>query len=96
MRNRTAKPLGDILGELIRGMGLEGPLARGHVIATWEQIMSPQMKQHVEKCWVKGDRLFVRISSPAWRQELHLKRDDWRQRLNKELGADTIREIVFR
>ncbi len=96
MRHRTVKPLKDILGEVVRGMGIEGPLARGHVIATWENIMSPQMKQHIEKCWVKGDRLFVKVSAASWRQELHLRREDWRRRLNEELGADSIREIIFR
>ncbi|GEM_PF-282181 len=95
-RSRTARPIGDILGELIRSMGIEGPLARGHVVATWEGILSDQMKQQVEKCWVRSDKLYVRVSNAAWRQELHLRREEWRQRLNTELGGEMIKEIVFR
>ena len=30
------------------------------------------------------------------RQELHLRREEWRQRLNTELGGEMIKEIVFR
>jgi len=95
-RSRTARSIGDILGEVVRSMGIEGPLARGHVIATWEGIMSDQMKQQVEKCWVRGDKLYVRVSNAAWRQELHLRREEWRLRLNSELGNEIIKDIFFR
>lgn len=77
-------------------MGIEGPFARGHIIATWENITSPQMKQHIERCWVKGNRLYVRVDSSSWRHELQLQREEWKARLNKELGSDLIREIIFR
>ena len=95
---RSAKPqkLGDVLGQLVQSMGIEGPLARGTVVARWEGILGESLLQHVDKSWVKGDKLFVRVKSSAWRQELHHQREEWRTRLNQEMGAELIREIVFR
>ncbi len=96
MRNRRAQPLKEILDQWIRSSGAQGPLARGRIVATWEGMMSAQMKQHVGKAWVRGDRLFVTVTSAVWRQELHLRREEWRKRLNEELGSELVRELVFR
>ena len=77
-------------------MGFAGPLARGVVIAKWEEMLGEAMQPHIEKSWMKGDKLFVKVRSAAWRQELHLRREEWRKRLNNEVGSDVVREIVFR
>jgi hypothetical protein len=45
---------------------------------------------------VQGRKLFVRITSAARRQEMHLNRSGWRDRLNEQLGDERIEEIVFR
>jgi len=95
-RNRRIQKLGDILGDWVRTNGVQGPMARGQVMATWEAILSPQMQQQISRTWVKGDKLFVRVESSVWRHELHARREDWRRRLNEELGAESIKEIVFR
>ena len=95
---RYGKPqkLGDVLGEWVRSMGVEGPLARGTVVARWEGILGESLGQHVEKSWVKGSKLFVRVPTAAWRQEFHHRREEWRVRLNEEMGSEVITEIVFR
>lgn len=95
-RSRTPQRIGDLLGEWVRTMGFAGPFARGMVIAKWEAMMSEQMSQHIERSWMKGDKLFVQVRSAAWRQELHFQREDWRKRLNSELGSDAVKEIVFK
>ncbi len=77
-------------------MGFAGPFARGIVIAKWEGMQSEQMIQHIERSWMKGDKLFVQVRSAAWRQELHHQREEWRRRLNTEVGSEAVREIVFR
>jgi len=95
-RSRTPQRIGDILGEWIRTMGFAGPFARGMVIAKWEGMQGDQMAQHIERSWMKGDKLFVQVRSAAWRQELHHQREEWRRRLNSELGSEAVREIIFR
>lgn len=95
-RSHAPQKLGDVLGQLIRSMGIEGPLARGAVITKWESILGEKMMQHVDKSWMRGDKLYVRVSSSAWRHELHLQREQWRLRLNQEVGSDAVREIIFR
>lgn len=77
-------------------MGLDSRIAEGQVLATWEDLQSEHMRRHVKRSWIQRGVLFVEVASPAWRHELHLKRKDWCQRLNTELGREAIKEIVFR
>lgn len=96
MRARRAQSLKDALDQWIRSSGLQGPLARGRIIAAWQSMLGPQMEQHIGRTWIRGNKLYVTVTSSAWRQELHLRREEWRQRLNEEVGSDLIDEIVFR
>lgn len=96
MRNRRAVSLKEVLADWIRSSRMQGPMARGQVIAVWEDLLSDQMRPHIGKAWVRGDRLFVEVKTAVWRQELHLRREEWRRRLNQELGTEAVKEIVFR
>lgn len=95
-RNRSPKPLGDILRELTRSLGIEDRMMQGRVVDTWLEMLSEPIRAQIDRTWIKGDRLFVRVKSPAWRQEIHLRRSEWLKRLNEELGRDVVREIVVR
>ncbi|TDI75193.1 MAG: DUF721 domain-containing protein [Bacteroidetes bacterium] len=90
------RQLGSVLKDVISSMGLDSRMARGRVLAAWEDIAGDRIGREVQKSWVRDRKLFLRIKSPVWRQELHLNRNSWCRRLNEELEADQIDEIVFR
>ena len=96
MRTAKPKPLGEILTSVIASMGMDSRLAQGQIVAAWEDILSEQMKSVIESSWMSKDKLFVRVTSPAWRQELHLRRKEWCDRLNAEMGRDAVSEVIFR
>lgn len=88
--------LGDLVGDLIQRMGLEPKINEARVIETWASLAGEQINGVTESAWVRGTTLYVKIRSAAWRQELHLRRRDWCERLNEHLGEKLIDEIVFR
>ena len=90
------KPLGDVLQALIDRMGLRHKLDAARIVEAWATVAGVQVNGVTESAWVKGHTLYVRISSAAWRQELHLRRQAWRRLLNEHLGEDLVQEIVFR
>jgi len=75
---------------------MKGKLEVGRIVAAWEDIAGARIGEQVEKTWVRDGKLYVRIKSPVWRQELHLNRLSWCRRLNEELGGGGVTEIVFR
>jgi predicted nucleic acid-binding Zn ribbon protein len=66
------------------------------VVETWATIAGDRVNAVTESVWMKSDTLFVKISSAAWRQELHMNRRAWRDRLNDALGREIVGEIMFR
>jgi predicted nucleic acid-binding Zn ribbon protein len=95
-RSRSPRALGSVLKDVTRSLGIDGKLGEGRVIVAWEEIVGPRIAREVTRIRVRGNRLIVQISSPVWRQELHLNRQSWCRRLNEELGEELISEIVFR
>lgn len=88
--------LGDALDEVIQRLGLEEKINETNVIETWAEMAGPKINAVTKSAWMKNGRLFVKITSPAWRHELHLSRGSWLERLNDRLDEPTVDEIVFR
>lgn len=95
-RRRSPQSLASVLEDVVSSYGFEDKFYQGRIVATWQDIAGERIGREVEKTWVKDKKLFVRIKSPVWRQELHLNRDSWCRRLNEELGEDCVKTIVFR
>lgn len=90
------QPLGKVLQSVIDRLGLRRRINEARVIETWAALAGPQINGVTTSVWMKGATLFVKVRSAAWRQELHLRRREWRRRLNDELGEALVEEIVFR
>ena len=84
------------MAELVKSLDASSRFGEGVVISAWQDISGRQVSQATEAVWVEQRRLVVRLSSASWRQELHLQRTAWRDRLNEQLGREMIDEIVFR
>ncbi len=95
-RGSQPRPLGDIMKELLKNLGPGTRLFEASVIAAWQDISGRRIQNATERVWLEKRRLFVKVSSASWRQELHLQRGAWRDRLNQELGREVVDEIVFR
>ena len=89
------QPLGDVMQTLIDRMGLRKKIDEARIIEAWATLAGATINGVTDKAWVKGDRLYVRITSAAWRHELHLRRQAWRAQLNQHLGDELVQEIVF-
>lgn len=96
MSNNRPQRLGDVLDGVIDEMGLRKKLDEARVVEAWEATAGPQVRDVTERAWVKSGRLYVKIQSAAWRQELQMQRGRWKERLNNELGRALVDEIVFR
>ncbi len=95
MSDNGFKSLGDALGGVIDQLGIKRKLDEARTIEAWYQIAGPTINEVTESVWINRKKLFVKISSSVWRQELHLQRQAWLQRL-QEIAGYTIQEIVFR
>jgi predicted nucleic acid-binding Zn ribbon protein len=95
-RSEEPRRLGNVLAGMIERLGMSRRLDDATVVETWATIAGPAVNAMTEAAWVRGGKLYVKITSAASRQELHMSRSMWRDRLNAGLGSERIREIVFR
>lgn len=95
-RKHKTQTLGTVLGGVIDSLGLRTRINEARVVEGWAILAGPQINAVTHSAWVKDGKLYVKITSAAWRQELHLQRQAWRKHLNEHLGASLVRDIVFR
>ena len=94
--NDGPRPLGDVLKEVIDELGIEEKVDEARVVETWANLAGDKINSVTESPWMKDATLYVKITSAAWRQELHMNRRKWRERLNGAFEKDPVDEIVFR
>jgi len=94
--SNSPRPLGEVLQEVIDELGVQQEVDEARVIETWASVAGPKINEVTESAWMKDATLYVKITSAAWRQELHMNRRKWQQRLNGEFDSDLVDEIVFR
>ncbi len=90
------QPLTDLLSSVIKDLGIQRKLDEVRTVETWAALAGPQINGVTESAWVRGDKLYVKITSAVWRHELHLRRREWLEQLNEQLGAELVQEIIFR
>lgn len=96
MPSNSPRPLGEVIQEVIDGLDVQSEIDEARVVETWASVAGTQINSVTETAWMKGSTLYVKITSAAWRQELHMNRRQWRERLNRALDEALVDEIVFR
>ncbi len=66
------------------------------MVDAWGVIAGPQVVAVTDSVWVKGNKLFIKVTSSPWRHELHLQRMQWKMKLNEHLEGDFVDEVIFR
>ncbi|MFN3597434.1 MAG: DUF721 domain-containing protein [Rubricoccaceae bacterium] len=91
-----ARPLGAVLDGLLAQAGFRERLDAARAVEAWPVVAGPALAGVTEQVWMREGELYVKVRSAAWRHQLHLQREGWRERLNAHLGRAVVRAVVFR
>ena len=94
MLRKKAEPITSILHAFLREQGLETPLNEMRAQEAWESIAPPGIKRYTRSVEVRGGVLYVGITNPSIRANIMMSRSQLVQRINAEIGAQTITGIV--
>lgn len=86
--------VGEQLEKLVADRGWEVDVAVGSVIGRWPQIVGPDIAEHVQPVSFDDGVLTVRAVSTAWATQMRLLTSALLGRLEQEVGAGTVTEIV--
>ena len=95
MRRTNSEAVGDLIRQYLRQQGLEAPLNEYRLIQGWEHVMGPIIARYTKDLTIRNQTLYVQLTSPVLRQELHMQRRELTARLNAYAKAQVIADIVF-
>ena len=95
MRRGRAESVGDVLRKFLRQEGIETPLNQFRVIQELNNLLGPGIGPYIGEVYIKNQSLYVKIKSPALKNNLMMERERLIQRLNEAVGAQVINRIIF-
>ena len=75
--------------------GLENGVNQQKAIIIWPKIVGTKIAENTIAELVDFNVLTIKVKNSTWRNELYLKKDIILEKLNKELGLNTIKELRF-
>ncbi|MCK9400331.1 MAG: DUF721 domain-containing protein [Bacteroidales bacterium] len=95
MKINSDRPIREVLKELIETYRLEGKLNEVKVIHSWEKVVGEMIARHTKDLYIKNGKLFVKIDSPALKNELTYQSSTIIENLNAEAGCKVVEEVIF-
>ncbi|HDZ14923.1 hypothetical protein LCGC14_1080220 [marine sediment metagenome] len=88
--------MGEALQEFIQKNKLQKGMDKVDVRSAWTNLMGNGVQTYTTAVELRGDTLFVSLSSSVLREELGLGRSKIITMLNEELGRDIVKKMVLR
>ena len=93
MFRRDVQSISDLLNMYLRREGLETPLLQRRAIDAWEKGVGAGVARYTGEKFIKNQTLFVKILSPALRQDLTMMRTQLVKRINEAVGSMVIADV---
>lgn len=95
MKRKDAEPIGKLIQQYLRRESLDSPLNERRLINSWAQLMGKTTASLTQDIYIRNQTLYVKLTSSTLRQELMMAKDFIVRRLNDNVGATVITNIVF-
>ncbi len=94
-RKTKAQSIGEAFESFLNVYKLRSRYNETYLVTYWEKLMGVSIAQRTEKIYISKGVLFLRISSAPLRQELVLAKSGIISLLNKEMGGEIVKDVVF-
>lgn len=96
MKKTESERVDGVIMQYLREFGLETPLNEHRLIQAWDTVLGPAVSKYTKELRIYNQVLFVTVSSAAIRNELMMRRTELVSRLNSQVGAQVITQMVLR
>lgn len=96
MKASDPKPVKSVLTSVLQELGLGRRIKQLNVLDLWAEIVGEQIAKVATAERIDGGRLIVRVSKAPWRNELRFLKREIIVKLNRAIGEDIVKEIIFR
>ena len=95
MFRREVQSIGALIRRNLRAQGLETPLLQKRLVKSWPEIAGETIARYTTEVNIFNQTLYVKISMPALRADLSMRRMEFVKKLNDHVGAQIISDIRF-
>ncbi|MDR9375287.1 MAG: DUF721 domain-containing protein [Schleiferiaceae bacterium] len=96
MKKQNEVNLGEAIRDFIRRNELDDKLLETEIYQRWEELAGKAVNLKTREVRYWRGRLVVRVSSPALRQELQLRREALREQINQRLKNRPVETLEIR
>ena len=90
------KQLSNVLDRIFKDPELKNSMYKGMVLSVWVEAVGQQIASIAQPQLYKNGTLYVKVQSAAWRNELSMMRNMIKDKINKLLDGQIVKNIVFR
>lgn len=95
MFKRNVQSIGDLILQNLRKQGLETPLLQKRLVEAWPAVAGPAISRYTRDAFIQNQTLVVRLTNPALRMDLSMRRAEFVKLLNESVGGQVIADIRF-
>ena len=95
MFRRDVKEIKELVLRNLRQQGLEMPLLQKRIVEAWPVVAGPAIDRYTLNTYIVNQTLYVRLSAPALRADLSMRRQELVTLLNNYVGNQVIADIRF-
>lgn len=92
----AARRVGTVIDKVLARLGVDEVVDRHRVFGEWSERVGPEIARAARPQRLDGDVLIVGVVSPAWMNELSLRRTEILKSLNARPTRGKIRKVIFR
>ena len=89
------KQIGQIIGNVLKDFGIEKSIKGHQALTIWSEVVGERIADITEPQKIKNGKLFIRVKTDSWRNELIYHKKDIIEKLNVSLGSDVVQDIVL-
>ncbi|ATA91152.1 RNA-binding protein [Capnocytophaga canimorsus] len=91
----NSKSLADILKFIVKENKLDYGIRKVRVREAWQELMGVPINKYTSSVELKGEVLYVTLTSAALREELSYGKEKIINMLNENLGEKAIEKLIF-
>lgn len=95
MFKRDVQTVKKLIMQTLREQGLETPLQQKRLVEAWPEVAGPLIVRYTLNTYIYNQTLYVRLSNPALRADLSMRRLEFTQKLNAIVGEQVITDVRF-
>ncbi len=90
-----AQIIGNVFTQLFHDLGIDKAIQQNMAVSRWAEIVGERIAEISDAEHIENGVLFVKVSSPVWRNELVFMKSNLINSVNEALAKTVVKDIKF-